>query len=94
MSEYNNQSVCSPMQSKTSSLSVSMACVDIRATISESSTREVTYSLHSGYVHVRISRWLQSYLKLNERKVKIISFVRYLDCGGCLSQEYESNTQI
>ena len=58
MSELFNKSDCSPMQSRTSSLRVSMACVDIRATISESSTREVTYSLHSGYVNVRTCRLL------------------------------------
>jgi hypothetical protein len=69
-----SESVCLPMQSKTSSLRVSIACVDIRATISESSTREVTYSLHSVYVHVRSSRWLQS--NLNERKGERISFVK------------------
>lgn len=48
-----------PMQSRTSSLRVSIACVDIRATISESSTREVTYSLHSGYVNARTGCSLQ-----------------------------------
>ena len=55
MSESDSQSACLPMQSKTSSLRVSIACVDIRDTISESSTREVTYSLHSVYVNVRSS---------------------------------------
>ena len=36
-----------PIQSRTSSRRRAMACTDIRATISESSTKEVTYSLHS-----------------------------------------------
>ena len=35
------------MQSSTSALSVAIAWTDMRATMSESSTREVTYSLHS-----------------------------------------------
>lgn len=41
------EDLCSPMQSSTSSLSDAMACTDIRATMSESSTKEVTYSQHS-----------------------------------------------
>jgi hypothetical protein len=35
------------MQSRTSARRVAMACTDMRATMSESRTREVTYSLHS-----------------------------------------------
>jgi hypothetical protein len=88
VSESNNRSVCLPMQSRTSSLSVSIACVDIRDTISESSTREVTYSLHSVYVNVCTSLWLQSKLKMNKRRGERIPSVRDLVCEGCLSQEF------
>jgi hypothetical protein len=37
----------SPIQSSSSSLSLDIACTDIRATMSVPSTTEVTYSLHS-----------------------------------------------